>query len=446
MSASTHRLLVTCSIALALSAFAGHAQDITVGTNIWHPAWGGTDSDPFVNSFRNVSGPNPWRTEFIEEVSRYTAIRFMDLGGLNSDEEPASWADRTLQSESYQMPMAYEWMIDMCNRAGTDMWICIPYLWDQDLPGCRSLAQLIHSTLDDSLRVYVEYGNENWSTGYNQTYCRERGVAIGLGPSNQTTGDRYSAYASMKIWEEFEAVIGRGSPRLVRVLSGWDVSAATCSAQLGFLITDTTRNPNRTMPDLYCTAPYIAPCPLSTIGEKVTEMAGGLRSHLSVLSRAGNIPLGYYEGGFGDCDHQAIALDPAAYNAMCMYLDTLNHYGRGVFMHLNHSSLRWGAKLYIGQADAQAPIYRALVDWNVQHPVSVKIRNRSASVRAVPALHLLPTGLSRFTLDGRLAGALLDLGVPRAACRRQVNLPFSHPVTGTQAGNVTVWRGFDVHQ
>jgi hypothetical protein len=400
MNSMLKRIVAVTAMACALSAAAGMAQ-MTVGTNVWHPAWGGTDSDPFTNGYLNVSGSNPWRAAFIEEVSHYTAIRFMDLGGLNSGEAPASWAARTPQSASDQMPMAYEWMIDMCNRAATDMWICIPYLWDVDLPGCRSLAQLIHSTLDAELRVYVEYGNENWSTGYNQDYCRSQGVAIGLGPSNQTTGDRYSAYASMKIWEEFEAVFGVQSPRLVRVLSGWDASASTCSAQLGFLVVDTVRNPNGTMPDLYCTAPYISPCPLSTIEAEITAMAGGLRSHLNVLSRAPvDIPLGYYEGGFGDCSHEVIATDPAAYDAMRMYLDTLDYYGGGVFNHLNHSSRRWGAKLYIGQPNDQAPIYRALIDWNAEHPVAVQHTPRLTVAGAAPAHRDAPAHL--FTIDGRL--------------------------------------------
>jgi hypothetical protein len=277
----------------------------------------------------------------------------------------------------------------------------VPYLWDQDLPGCRSLAQLIYSTLDTTLRVYVEYGNENWNTGYNQNYCRQKGAAAGLGDGAlQTTGDRYSALASAQIWQQFEAVFGKGNPRLVRTLCGWVINTSTCGAQIG-LLKDTLRNPQRTMPDLYCVAPYIAPCSLSQVPAMLTDIAANLRSHRSLLARAGNIPLGGYEGGFSDCNHAAIASDPAAYNAMIAYLDTLNAYMTGVFNHLNHSCDRWGAKLYIGQPAAQAPLYRALADWNAGHPLGTTAALPQVSARAA---WRLPTAQQYlFTIDGRLA-------------------------------------------
>jgi hypothetical protein len=396
------RTIALAALAVMLTVCGAKAEQMTVGTNIWHPGWGGTDSDPFTAGYQNVTGADPWRAAFIEEVSHYTAIRFMDLGGLNSNEAPANWAARTLQSARDQMPMAYEWMIDMCNRAQTDMWICIPYLWDVDLPGCRSLAQLIYSTLNTSHRVYVEYGNENWSTDYNQNYCRQRGVAIGLGASDQTTGDRYSAYASMKIWEEFEAVFGRGNPRLVRVLSGFVINPQTTGVQLSFLVNDTVHNPNHTRPDLYTVAPYNNMGSIAAARSNLASLAQQLRAHNTVLTRAGGIPLGCYEGGFGDSNHETMAADPAMYALTREYLDTLNAYTRGVFMHLNHSCRRWGAKMYIGEPLAQANIYRALIDWNAGHTVGTAPGTpHTAPAQAQPAAwHYL------VTVDGRLAQVL----------------------------------------
>ena len=31
-----------------------------------------------------------------------------------------------------QNPVAYEWMIDLCNRTGKDMWITVPHVADDD--------------------------------------------------------------------------------------------------------------------------------------------------------------------------------------------------------------------------------------------------------------------------------------------------------------------------
>ncbi len=57
--------------------------------------------------------------------------------------------------------MAYEWMIDLCNRTQRDMWVCVPHFADEHY--MYQLACLIRDSLDPSLRCYAEWSNETWN-------------------------------------------------------------------------------------------------------------------------------------------------------------------------------------------------------------------------------------------------------------------------------------------
>jgi hypothetical protein len=60
-------------------------------------AWGGDANGPFVDGHENVSGENPWKPEFLEEVRIYTVFRFMDWGKTNSAVE--AHGGRTLSGQ-----------------------------------------------------------------------------------------------------------------------------------------------------------------------------------------------------------------------------------------------------------------------------------------------------------------------------------------------------------
>ena len=79
--------------------------------------------------------------------------------------------------------------------------------------------QLVYEPLDPSLRVYLEWSNEVWNSSFPQN-----GYAETQGQSPETTGSdpaaSYYVYQAVRLYEAFEAVFGKGSPRLVKVLSG----------------------------------------------------------------------------------------------------------------------------------------------------------------------------------------------------------------------------------
>ena len=146
------------------------AGPVTVGTNFWRIDWGNGWNDYFNASINWSTVTNPWRTDFLNDLNPYSVLRFMDWGPTNGSEF-VNWSSRvpkTGNNYNYQVPLvngdgstgtgagvAYEWQVDLCNRAGTDMWINIPHKASDDF--VRQLARLIRDNLNNQRKVYVEY-------------------------------------------------------------------------------------------------------------------------------------------------------------------------------------------------------------------------------------------------------------------------------------------------
>lgn len=190
-------------------------------------------------------------------------IRFMDWGKTNASPQK-NWSDRRLPHHAFQagvvsrrspldddeeLPIeeqretgvAYEHMVALCNATGRNMWINIPHLASDDY--IRKLANLIRfgsdgvepftseqvnpppfPPLDPGLKVYVEYSNEIWSSGFAFPQGNwAEAEAIEAGDIN--TGDpqtffpgraRFDARRFLTTWRIFEDVFD-GTSRLVRV-------------------------------------------------------------------------------------------------------------------------------------------------------------------------------------------------------------------------------------
>jgi hypothetical protein len=125
-----------------------------IGTNFWNLGWG-IWNDVFQANVDFATASDPWSPPFLTEVSHYGALRFMDFGQANITTEQ-TWSERTHKTDPRpaQEKLAYEWMIDLCNRTGTDMWVNVPTEADDDY--CLQLATLIDAELDAGLKVYVE--------------------------------------------------------------------------------------------------------------------------------------------------------------------------------------------------------------------------------------------------------------------------------------------------
>jgi hypothetical protein len=196
---------------------------------------------------------NPQFTTLLRKVS---TVRYMSYLGTNSNQQ-ASWSDRALPGAASlnRQPAGYGWeglggpwehVILLSNQTGTDAWIDVPVLANDDY--VSKLAQLFkcgsdgaapwiatdgvtcragtpaYPPLDPSRHLYVEYSNELWNTagafgqsGQNHDLAKAEVAAYpsGTGPLNfdGETNDWYWAWRRaanrlVQISTTFRAVFG----------------------------------------------------------------------------------------------------------------------------------------------------------------------------------------------------------------------------------------------
>ncbi|MEZ4908375.1 MAG: T9SS type A sorting domain-containing protein [Saprospiraceae bacterium] len=172
---------------------------------------------------------------WIEKLSNFKAVRFMDWGSTNSwgmensweweDTTRTNWIDRS-QTDYYTWSnnkgIPYEIMIKLMNDYDLDGWVCVPHKASNEY--IRKMAQLFHDNLKPELKLTVEYSNENWNWIFGQTQwlyhhgCEEQNKQWpeGIVPYIQNCLD---------IWSEVYADDMSRINRVVGVQTGWfDVS------------------------------------------------------------------------------------------------------------------------------------------------------------------------------------------------------------------------------
>ncbi len=166
----------------------------------------------------------PFEHEFVKRYKGFQVLRFMDWQKTNNS-KLVKWADRSRTDDATQTGpngMALEYCLQLAKILDVDPWFCIPHLADDDF--VRNFAKLVKDNLDPKHKVYVEYSNETWNTGFEQAkYCREKGLAMELSKNPYEAQLRYSAQRSVEIFKIFEEVFG-GKDRLVRVLAAHAVN------------------------------------------------------------------------------------------------------------------------------------------------------------------------------------------------------------------------------
>src|SRR5207245_943214 len=117
----------------------------------------------------------------------------------------------------------YEDMIELANESHKDMWINIPALATADY--IQNMAQLIHTKLDPSLKVYVEYSDETWNGAYavhNQVLAAAKTNPLVTSTDPLTMILQQSAYELVSVSRIFHQVFGSQSTRVLPILGGWD--------------------------------------------------------------------------------------------------------------------------------------------------------------------------------------------------------------------------------
>lgn len=160
---------------------------------------------------------NPWNPTFLKRWRGMACLRFMDLQDTNGSKQ-RRWADRAQLTDATwtRQGVPIEWLCDLANRLEADAWFCIPHLADDAY--VREFATLVRARLNPGRRVYLEYSNEVWNSGFSQqAYAAERGQSLGFAEKPWEAAWRFTAHRSVEIFKIWEEVLG-GRDRLVRVL------------------------------------------------------------------------------------------------------------------------------------------------------------------------------------------------------------------------------------
>lgn len=109
-----------------------------------------------------------WRPEFLDKVGDFRVLRTMEMLDTNSShvtrwDATQQGLDKVTWSEG--APLAA--MIDLANETNADLWLNVPHLADDDY--VRQMATTIRETLEPGLKVYLEYSNEHWTWGFEQS-------------------------------------------------------------------------------------------------------------------------------------------------------------------------------------------------------------------------------------------------------------------------------------
>ncbi len=202
--------------------------------------------------FENTYQTQPFHPLFLERLSKFKVLRFMDWGTTNGS-SIKNWSDRStpnLATQATNKGVALEYMIQLANTLKIDPWFTIPAQASDDY--VRQFALMLRDRLDPSLKAHIEYSNEIWNFMFPQAqYSLQQGKARNLDTNDFSATLRFYSERSVEIFKIFDTVFGSSRPkRIVRVLAGQAANSWTAEQILGWK--DAYKHA-----DAYAIAPYL---------------------------------------------------------------------------------------------------------------------------------------------------------------------------------------------
>ena len=220
------------------------------------------DGDPFTwyqsaadctghyQSFVELKDEVTFHPDFLSDLRAYKAIRFMDFQRTNEStlwptdiSVEKQWNERrhpdfSIWSDGINLTASgfpkygapAETMIDLVNILHADPWLNIPYDASDDY--ILQFATLVKQRLTGGQRVYIEYGNEAWNSGWpfisGGVYLEQKGAQ--LWPNSGTSWDHrlnYFAKRTTEMCSIWKQAWGSQSDRVECVMGGWAASSWT---------------------------------------------------------------------------------------------------------------------------------------------------------------------------------------------------------------------------
>jgi hypothetical protein len=159
--------------------------------------------------------------DWLARMEGMKLFRFMDWTNTNYT-KITTWDDRP-KLDDYTWThngVPLEMMIRLANETGTEPWLIIPHLADDDY--IERAATMIRDTLRPDLRAWIEYSNETWNWSFPQSHDLRARAEERWG--NGDLWQEYYAMRATQIVQIFNRVFAGQEDRLVRVLTsqtGW---------------------------------------------------------------------------------------------------------------------------------------------------------------------------------------------------------------------------------
>lgn len=362
--------------------------------------------------FASHKGAVQFHPDFLKTLQPYSVIRFMDAMSTNGAAFK-EYGDYAQMSDIFWPTMPAEKIAELGNAIG-DVWVTMPHQFSD--AAVRNFAEDLAGKLSANRKVYVEYSNEVWNSGFKQSgevarlgcpkyadlksQCDQdsspgnsvlcEGHPGKWNPACRTAAERYFSERSVELWNIFDGVFGRS--RVVHVM------ASQVGAGLHRSLLDWKNAYQST--DVLAIAPYVG----GEIGRNSTAAnwsADRLFTELNTVSMSSalalvdkdaaalksnpnyaNIKLVAYEGGqhlvgIGNNQSnttmmnlfQSANRDPRMKTLYTQYLNGLQSRGMSLFVHFNSVQKwtkfgSWGAKEYTSQQCSASPKCDALAGFN----------------------------------------------------------------------------------
>lgn len=331
----------------------------------------------------DANNPPTFTKHFLDHISRFSTLRFMDWMTTNETTAANTWATRPTPltkraASQVGMPPGLSWerAIELANVSASDMWINVPTGADSNY--IRQLARLIKQTLAPNLKVYVEYSNEVWNTSFPQLYKTRDAALAALAASPVTTkiaydgntnqwylANRYFTELSMQMSEIFRSEFPNDMMTRIRPVLAWRATGSGTGADIlafpgaaygksaGYYFYGFAGAPYYNLGELQAVDGLTIDQVVAAMSGRVTAAPKTYYYEWNVmLARKYNMQFIGYEGGpdtahkdGGSLEAKAGANRDARMFDMCKnYLNDWSEAGGGLFMWFHSGAGGWNSK------------------------------------------------------------------------------------------------------
>ncbi len=206
---------------------------------------------------------------------------------------------RTADEDHKGVPIAV--MITLANTLQRDIWVNMPHIASDDY--VTNYATQVKAGLNSSLKVYLEYSNEVWNSGFaGYAYAVSEGNKLGLNtvPTEFIGSNRDADYfarlrfysqRAVEIFDLWEAQFGAANTQMVRVLGSFIGDKVLTEQMLNNVSTNKI--------DAVAIAPYFFGCPYQSIcidAPKTLLTATTVDDIFAALDQSGTIDVKSIDG------------------------------------------------------------------------------------------------------------------------------------------------------